>query len=144
MGEAHGRRAKLWIDIGAALAPGYVNQLPPTVRGPARTLYPLPFRRDKLLPNLSFANNRYWPALCDLQWRIIAELRARPEEASTVGVLFEEELMQHLSSVTGLPVPLVHRALEGWSTGEDAWLRKSSREGSLLKVPMRWQCCEMP
>lgn len=126
LGETRGRRAKLWIDVGAALAPGYVHKLPETIRGPARWLYPLPFTREHLLPDLSFANNRYWPALCDFQWRIIGELRARPEEATTVGVVFDEAMLQQLATATGIPKPVAVQAVAAWVKGDYPWLRKAS------------------
>lgn len=126
LGETRGRRAKLWIDVGAALAPGYIHKLPESIRGPARWLYPLPFTRERLLPDLSFANNRYWPSLCDLQWRIIGELRARPEEATTVGVVFDADVVQRLAGATGIPKPMVQQALAAWVQGDHPWLRKAS------------------
>lgn len=126
LGQTRGRRAKLWIDVGAALAPGYVHKLPESIRGPARWLFPLPFTRERLLPELSFANNRYWPALCDFQWRIIGELRARTEEATTVGVVFDEAMLQQLASVTGIPKPLAEQAIATWVNGDHPWLRRAS------------------
>lgn len=59
---------------------------------------------------------------------MIAELRARPEESSTIGVLFGDNLVQQLALTTGLTTTLVRRALDEWSTGPDAWLRCSSSE----------------
>lgn len=114
---APGRRAELRLDVGEALAPGFVHRLPKDVKGRERWLLPvLPE------PHLFGRGNEH-QALCDLQWEMLIVFRERVEDLAEGGVELNEADRQALADRSGLGRDTVDRALDEWSTRPDAWLR---------------------
>lgn len=114
---APGRRAELRLDIGEALAPGFVSRLPADVRGRDRWLLPV-------LPEpYLFGWRPKHQALCDLQWDILILIRERAEALKAGGVRINGADVQKLADRRGIDVEMVEQALHAWSTRDDSWLR---------------------
>lgn len=123
-GAAPGRRAELRIDVGEALAPGYVSTL--RAEGADRWLLPvLP------LPRLDFADRSRWSLLCDLQWEALRYFRANAADYAARGAIDVDFVA--LAQAIDLDARTAEAARREWSRGPAAWLR-SDRAGRLALV----------
>lgn len=114
---APGRRTELRIEVGEALAPGFVHRLPKDVKGRERWLLPVLAE-----PHLFGRRNEH-QALCDLQWEILIIFRERAEAFAENGIDLSEADRQALADRSGLSRDTVERALGEWSNRQDAWLQ---------------------
>jgi hypothetical protein len=114
------RRAELRLDVGEALAPGYVHRLPSSVIGRDRWLLPV------LAEPYLFGRRNDHQVLCDLQWDILILLRERAERLKAGGVPITASDMRTLAARRHLDDAVVGQAITEWSSRPDAWLRPAA------------------
>jgi hypothetical protein len=120
----NGGRAELRVQIGEALAPGYVSKvalMPGTARGDTWLIPCLP------LPALTLpgAVPGDAAALCDLQWELLRMFRERAEElAAFGGIQLSAADLQGACKRSKVRSGLACVVRSAWTTGPDAWLRE--------------------
>lgn len=113
--------AVLWVDVGQALAPSYVHQLP---KEPRQSRHLLPVLD---VPYLGFAAPNEHADLLDFQWALIESLREGASTLAEEGGVPLADLLPRLVQRLDLKPARAEKALLAWSDPEapHPWLRRT-------------------